>query len=74
MKLIILYSIVILLKIIILIRFGENKINYSKIKFKVITNGCEQNIFKNEEKVILNKVKIVTHHWRIISIKVMKPI
>ena len=44
-------------------RFGENKINYSKIKFKVITNGCEQNIFKNQDKVILNKVKIVTHHW-----------
>ena len=34
-------------------KFGENKINYSlsRIKYSVITNGCDQTIFENYDKV-----------------------
>jgi glycosyltransferase involved in cell wall biosynthesis len=48
--------------------------NYYFLKFKtynleitdnytVITNGCDQKIFQNDDKSIHDKIKIVTHHW-----------
>ena len=33
--------------------------------YTVITNGCDENIFTNKEKILnsSDKIKIVTHHW-----------
>ena len=46
-------------------KFKEFCINIKKIEYSVILNGCEPNIFINEDKFISNnkKTKIVTHHW-----------
>lgn len=42
--------------------------NINDIRFKrkqncVIYNGVDLNMFKNNEKIVTNKYKIVTHHW-----------
>jgi len=44
-----------------------DKIIERKIKlndnYSVITNGCDQQLFINNNKLINTKIKIVTHHW-----------
>lgn len=42
-----------------------NEKNISVNDYSVITNGCDENIFRNEQKIfdINKKIKIVTHHW-----------
>jgi glycosyltransferase involved in cell wall biosynthesis len=46
-------------------KFKEFGVNVDKIKYDVIVNGCDQNIFINKDKSISNSnpIKIVTHHW-----------
>ena len=46
-------------------KFKQNKYSLSKIKYSVITNGCDQTIFENYDKSIKDnkKIRIVTHHW-----------
>lgn len=46
-------------------KLKEKNITIDNSKCTVITNGCDENIFKNEPKQIdINKpVKILSHHW-----------